>query len=75
MRAEVKQMQSLVFKTSAYKWGGIIEVFFFRPPQLSKRCSVLSKSHLGAKRDFEIWAFKVFSLDTKSSRAPLRLAF
>ena len=23
-------------------------------------CSVLDKSHLGAKRDFEIWAFKVF---------------
>ena len=23
-------------------------------------CSVLGKSHLGAKRNFEIWAFKVF---------------
>ena len=23
-------------------------------------CSVLGKSHLGALRDFEIWAFKVF---------------
>ena len=23
-------------------------------------CSVMDKSHLGAKRDFEIWAFKVF---------------
>ena len=23
-------------------------------------CSVLGKSHLGAKHDFEIWAFEVF---------------
>ena len=31
-------------------------------------CSVLAKSHLGAKRDFEIWAFKGFlSLDTKNT--------
>ena len=45
------------------------------PPEQAKRCiqkdnfcSVLGKSHLGAKRDFEIWAFKVFfSLDTKST--------
>ena len=30
-------------------------------------CTVLGKSHLGAKRDFEIWAFKVFSLDKKNT--------
>ena len=31
-------------------------------------CSVLGKSHQGAKRDFETWALKVFfSLDTKST--------
>ena len=31
-------------------------------------CPVLGKTYLGAKRDFEIWAFKVFfSLDTKST--------
>ena len=31
-------------------------------------CSVLEKSHIGAKSDFEIWAFKVsFSLDQKKS--------
>ena len=35
-------------------------------------CSVLAKSHLGAKRDFEIWAFKVFFLWTP--KAPLRMA-
>ena len=35
-------------------------------------CSVLAKSHLGAKRDFEIWAFKVFFLWTP--KAPLRVA-
>ena len=35
-------------------------------------CSVLGKSHLGAKRDFEIWAFKVFFLWTP--KAPLRMA-
>ena len=33
----------------------------------SHLCSVLGESHLGAKRDFEIWAFKVFSLNTKST--------
>ena len=34
----------------------------------NKYCSVLDKSHLGAKRDFEIWVLKVFfSLDTKST--------
>ena len=32
-------------------------------------CTVLAKSHLGAKRDFEIWAFKVFFLWTP--KAPL----
>ena len=25
-----------------------------------ENCSVLDKTHLGAKHDFEIWAFKVF---------------
>ena len=35
-------------------------------------CTVLAKSHLGAKRDFEIWAFKVFFLWTP--KAPLRMA-
>ena len=35
-------------------------------------CSVLAKSHLGAKRDFEIWAFKVFFLWTL--KTPLRMA-
>ena len=29
-------------------------------------CSVLEKSHIGAKSDFEIWGFKgFFSLDPK----------
>ena len=38
----------------------------------TKVCSVLGKCHLGAKRDFEIWAFKFFfSLDAKT---PLRMA-
>ena len=35
-------------------------------------CSVLDKSHLGAKRDFEIWAFKVFFLWTP--KAPIEMA-
>ena len=36
-------------------------------------CSVLGKTHLGAKRDFEIiWAFSFFSLWTP--KAPLRMA-
>ena len=35
-------------------------------------CSVLGKSHQGAKRDFEIWALKVFFLWTP--KAPLRMA-
>ena len=35
-------------------------------------CTVLAKSHLGAKRVFEIWAFKVFFLWTP--KAPLRMA-
>ena len=35
-------------------------------------CSVLGKSHLGAIRDFEIWAFKVFCLWTR--KAALRMA-
>ena len=35
-------------------------------------CSVLGKSHLGAKRDFEIWAFKVFFLWTR--KTPLRMS-
>ena len=35
-------------------------------------CSVLGESHLGAKPDFEIWAFKVFFLWTP--KAPLRMA-
>ena len=36
-----------------------------------KCCSVLDKSHLGAKRDFEIWTFEVFFLWTP--KAPLRM--
>ena len=40
-------------------------------PPLSKSgevCPVLAISYLGAKHDFEIWAFKVFfSLDKKST--------
>ena len=32
----------------------------------------MSKSYLGAKQDFEIWAFKVFFLWTP--KAPLRMA-
>ena len=35
-------------------------------------CSVLAISDLGAKHDFEIWAFKVFFLWTP--KAPLRMA-
>ena len=35
-------------------------------------CSVLDKSHLGAKPDFEIWAFKVFFLWTP--KAPIEMA-
>ena len=35
-------------------------------------CSVLAISDLGAKHDFEIWAFKVFFLWT--SKTPLRMA-
>ena len=35
-------------------------------------CSVLAISDLGAKHDFEIWAFKVFFLWTR--KTPLRMA-
>ena len=35
-------------------------------------CSVLAFSYLGAKHEFEIWAFKVFFLWTP--KAPLRMA-
>ena len=35
-------------------------------------CPLLDKTYLGAKRDFEIWAFKVFFLWTP--KAPLRMA-
>ena len=35
-------------------------------------CSVLAISDLGAQHDFEIWAFKVFSLWTR--KTPLRMA-
>ena len=35
-------------------------------------CSVLAISYLGAKHDFEIWAFKVFFLWTR--KTPLRMA-
>ena len=35
-------------------------------------CSVLAISDLGAKHDFEIWAFKVFLLWTR--KTPLRMA-
>ena len=41
-------------------------------PQSWLFCSVLDKSHLGAKRDFEIQAFKVFFLWTP--KAPLKMA-
>ena len=40
--------------------------------QENQSFSVLGKSNLGAKRDFEIWAFKVFFLWTP--KAPLRMA-
>ena len=30
-------------------------------------CSVLEKRHIGAKRDSEIWAFKILTLDQKES--------
>ena len=42
------------------------------PAVFDQRCSVLDKSHLGAKRDSEIWACKVFFLWTP--KAPLRMA-
>ena len=36
------------------------------PTRITNLCSVLEKSHIGAKSDFEIWGFKgFFSLDPK----------
>ena len=43
--------------------------FYFN---IGQCCSVLAISDLGAKHDFEIWAFKVFFLWT--SKTPLRMA-
>ena len=42
------------------------------PVFLVQFCSVLAISYLGAKHDFEIWAFKVFFLWTR--KTPLRMA-
>ena len=51
-------------------WSFQLEIIAFdgNKMKFSQGCPVLDKSHLCAKRDFEIWAFKVlFSLDTKST--------
>ena len=40
-----------------------------------KSCSVLEKSHIGAKSDFEIWAVKVFSLDQKKGPNKFAILF
>ena len=43
-------------------WMGVLK----NKTQLEHYCSVLEKSHIGAKSDFEIWGFKgFFSLDPK----------
>ena len=42
------------------------------PRKLHQFCSVLAISYLGAKHNFEIWAFKVFFLWTL--KTPLRMA-
>ena len=44
-----------------------IRSFMFTRYDRYNICSVLGKTHLGAKCDFEIWAFKVFSLDMKNT--------
>ena len=41
-------------------------------PDFGQICSVLAISYLGAKHDFEIWAFEVFFLWTR--KTPLRMA-
>ena len=47
-------------------------IWFVQQYVKGQYCTVLAKSHLGAKRVFEIWAFKVFFLWTP--KAPLRMA-
>ena len=41
-----------LLKKEIFGYGWLLAIKHF--------CSVLGKSHLGAKCDFEIWAFKVF---------------
>ena len=65
-----------VFGMDDWRMGGrIFDHHFFLPCVnfRNAQCfSVLAISYLGAKHDFEIWAFKVFFLWTR--KTPLRMA-
>ena len=62
MRTDTIFILFIIFST--WLMGMLYEMMKLLPTQQQSICSVLGKSHLGAKRDFEILAFK----------APLRMA-